>query len=773
MKLTFKPLLIILFALLTPSGVWADVEIDGIYYNLVPKSKIAEVTNGGSLGRYSGNIVIPNSVQYQGVTYDVRIITTDAFSASSSLISVEIPNSVTKLANRPFGGCKNLKSVIIGNGVTDIGWYIFEGCSSLTTVIIGNSVKTIGSRMFYDCTSLTSVEIPNNVTSIGEAAFEGCSNLVSVTIGNSVKYIESGAFGNCSSLTSLDIPSSVVFIGSHAFTGCSSLASVKIPNNITVIEESTFYGCTSLTSVSIPNSVIAIGRWAFWGCTSLKSLEIPNSVKCIGGRAFYECSGLERITIGSGVIDIGVSSYYSDSEGKEHILSYNGEGNTFAKCKNLIEVKCLAENVPSTNSNTFDESFINYATLYVPESSINNYKSITPWSRFFTIKPLEMIILFADDAVEALCLANWDVNQDGELSKEEAAAVTDLGSVFANNSDITSFDELQYFTGLTSIGEQAFYYCSNLNSIIIPENVSTIGNRAFYVCSGLKSLRIPANVSNIEDRAFAYCSGLETIEVDEKNQYYDSRNNCNALIQTSSNTLLVGSKNSVIPDGVISIGEGAFRGCTELTNIVIPEGVKTIGMSAFRGCTGLTSVSLPSTITSIGNYAFSAFDEVYNLTTVTVGMTSPVTIASEVFPNRANSILYVPKGSRPAYKAANYWKEFKQIIELEDGVPVKCEKPTITFFASGKIKVESATEGAKCITNITASNVEPLTDGEISLNTPLTVYTVKAYATAEGYADSDEATATFRWEKTEGDMNGDGTVNIADVVQLVNMFLGN
>ena len=288
----------------------------------------------------------------------------------------------------------------------------------------------------------------------------------------------------------------------------------------------------------------------------------------------------------------------------------------------------------------------------------------------------------------------------------------------------------------------------------------------------MKALNLSANVTSIEDRAFAYCSGLESIKVDADNSIYNSRNNCNALIETSTNTLLVGCKNTVIPSSVKVIAEGAFRGCAKLRRIEIPEGITTIGASAFRGCTGLTSVKLPSTITTIGTYAFSAFDEVYNLTTVTVGMTTPVTITSEVFPNRANSTLYVPKGSRTAYKAANFWKEFKQIIELEDGVPVKCEKPVITILANGKVKVESATEGATCVTNITASNAEPSTDGEISLTTPLVVYTVTSYATKEGYEDSETATSTFRWEKAEGDINGDGVVNISDVIQLVNMILG-
>lgn len=555
----------------------------------------------------------------------------------------------------------------------------------------------------------------------------------------------------------------VTYIGDNAFSGCK-LKSLSIPHSVTHISNLAFSG-------------YLINNWTEPGITTCQNITI----ECDNiSTWFAELSGLESIVLGEGTTSIAESAFARCTSLKEVTIGKNVASigySAFANCSSLKSVTSLIETPYWIDNSVFGYSLSSSTSLYVPKGKKQVYQSTSSWNQFPQIIELdggEVIgIAFADKVVEAMCVANWDENNDGMFSKDEAAAVTDLGSVFANNTDITSFDELQYFTGLTSIGEQAFYYCSNLNSIIIPENVKTIGNRAFYVCSDLKSLRIPANVSNIEDRAFAYCSGLESIEVDENNQYFDSRNNCNALIQTSSNTLLVGCKNSVIPDGVTSIAEGAFRGCTELTNMVIPEGVKTIGASAFRGCTGLTSVSLPSTITSIGNYAFSAFDEVYNLTTVTVGMTSPVAIASEVFPNRANSILYVPKGSRPAYNSADYWKEFKQIIELEDGVPVKCEKPTITFFASGKIKVESATEGAKCITNISASNIEPLTDGEISLNTPLTIYTVKAYATAEGYADSDEATATFRWEKTEGDMNGDGTVNIADVIHLVNIILGN
>ncbi len=386
-----------------------------------------------------------------------------------------------------------------------------------------------------------------------------------------------------------------------------------------------------LTEVRIPYSIIlngtnytvtTIGEGAFQNATSLTTISIPSSVTSIGDNAFDGCNSLMSVTV-------------------------------------------AWETPIVINSTVFPNS--GNATLHVPSGSESAYASADCWKDFKTIAEP---IVFADNAVKALCLANWDADGDGVLYMDEAAIVTDLDSVFTDNTDITTFDELQYFTGLTSVGERAFYYCSNLTSIVIPDNVTTIGNRAFYVCSGLTSLHISANVTIIEDRAFAYCSGLESIVVDDGNTVYDSRNNCNALIKTSNNTLLIGCKNTVIPSGVKVLAEGAFRGCTELKNIEIPEGVTTIGASAFRGCTGLESVTLPSTISSIGTYAFSAFDEVYNLTTVTVGMTNPVTIASSVFPNRANSTLYVPKGCRNAYKAANYWKEFKQIIEIGETVVI-------------------------------------------------------------------------------------------------------
>ena len=198
----------------------------------------------------------------------------------------------------------------------------------------------------------------------------------------------------------------------------------------------------------------------------------------------------------------------------------------------------------------------------------------------------------------------------------------------------------------------------------------------------------------------------------------------------------------------------------------------SIGNNAFEGCNNLATVNIGNGIESIGSKAFAQCTELKDVYCYAVNVP---TISSDTFQD-TNYIkwgtLYVPEESVELYKKSVWSQYFGSIVGItgENGGE-KCEKPTITFLANGKIKVESATEGATCVTTITASNAEPLTDSEINLSTPLTVYTVTAYATANGYADSDVATATFRWEKTANDINGDGVVNISDVIQLVNIIL--
>ena len=358
---------LILSVIFSISSSAYDVEVDGIYYKLITKIKVAEVTNGDN--NYSGDITIPSSIIVNEVEYSVTSIGNSAFKYCRGLTSVTIPNSVTSIGNYAFSDCSGLTSVTIPNSVTSIGWGSFDYCSGLTSVTIPNSVTSIDGCAFSHCSGLTSVTIPNSVTSIGSEAFYECSGLTSVTIPNSVTSIGRHAFSYCSGLTSITIPNSVTNIGNNAFSGCSGLTSVTIPNSVTSIDGGAFSYCSGLTSVTIPNSVTSIGDWAFSGCSGLTSVTIPNSVTSIGAGAFSYCSGLTSVTIPNSVTSI--------------------KNDVFGSCPNLENVYCYAENLFYIGNDIFKDSYIEYATLHVPSSVLSYYQTTEPWSGFGTIKALE------------------------------------------------------------------------------------------------------------------------------------------------------------------------------------------------------------------------------------------------------------------------------------------------------------------------------------------------------------------------------------------------
>ncbi len=339
-----KKLLLLFILALIPILASADpVEIDGIWYNLTSDGKVAEVTympRDHDGDDYTGDVVIPEKVTYEGSDY-----------------------SVTSIGHYAFCGCPNLTSVTIPNSVTSIVAQAFYQSRNLNSVTIGNSVTSMGPGAFEECESLTSVTIPNSVTEIGYYAFRGCTSLTSVTIGNSVTFIGDRAFEECESLTSITIPNSVTELGSETFAYCSSLTSVTIGNNVPRIMNNVFRSCSALTSVTIGNSVTSIGGWAFAFCRSLTSITIPNSVTHIWSGAFYTCSSLTSVIIGSGVESISEKA--------------------FGSCPELSDVYCLAENVPETYSDAFEGSNIsNNATLHVPNVSVDVYKATEPWKNF-------------------------------------------------------------------------------------------------------------------------------------------------------------------------------------------------------------------------------------------------------------------------------------------------------------------------------------------------------------------------------------------------------
>ena len=249
-------------------------------------------------------------------------------------------------------------------------------------------------------------------------------------------------------------------------------------------------------------------------------------------------------------------------------------------------------------------------------------------------------IVFVDSAVKALCATNW--GSGGEITYAQAATVTDLNGVFDYWADtppteqITSFNELQYFTGLTNLGESPegngqFSGAEQLVEITLPPNLVTLGDYAFKSCSGLTSITIPNSVTSISASAFQRCTGLTSV---------------------------------TISNSVTSIGIYAFSECTGLTSITIPNSVTLIGSNVFEGCSGLTSITIPNSVTSIGDYAFAVCS---SLISINITSVTPPTLGADTFLNNTNlSHIYVPNASVDAYKAAAGWSAYADIITAID-----------------------------------------------------------------------------------------------------------
>ena len=276
---------LLLLTLLPATAAAHDFEVNGIYYNIMTSNEVEVTYLGNEYGNpdsYSGDIVIPASVPYNGTTYAVTAIGFRAFDGGTAVTSVTIPNSVIYIGYQAFEACSNLKNITIPNSVTEINDYAFSGCSAMTSINIGNSVYLIGEYAFLGCIGLTNITVASDNPYFDSrddcnAIIETASNTLTVGCQNTI------------------IPTSVTSIGDMAFHDCTTLMTIDIPDSVTYIGWRTFQGCTSLTGITLPNSVTQINEHAFSGCSALTSINLPNTITCIGDYAFYNCSTLDDV----------------------------------------------------------------------------------------------------------------------------------------------------------------------------------------------------------------------------------------------------------------------------------------------------------------------------------------------------------------------------------------------------------------------------------------------------------------------------------------------
>lgn len=289
----------------------------------------------------------------------------------------------------------------------------------------------------------------------------------------------------------------------------------------------------------------------------------------------------------------------------------------------------------------------------------------------------------------------------------------------------------------------AFQYCSGLTDVTISQGVEYIEQEAFSGCSSLTSVTIPSSVTTIGNYPFMNCSSLGSIKVESGNQKYDSRDNCNAIIEKSSNKLIAGCMNTIIPNSVLSIGTYAFAGCSGLLHISFPQKVSRIEEYAFRNCKNLIEVLCYST-------------------------TVP-SASSNSFPNPSNATLFVPSSSVAAYQSKEPWSNFKafETFSSSTSQPTeRCSKPTI-FISGGKIYFSSKTSGVGYHWIVSGPDGSVASGNSNSISLPLTL---RVYAKKYGYLNSEIASYVL-FSGLPGDVDGNGVVNVGDHVELSKIIM--
>lgn len=643
------------FSAVSPSG-------HTLYYNIVNGE--AQVTSenpspamgSSAYANLRGNVIVPDSVTHNGITYPVTSLGIYAFMYCTNLNQLSLPSTMRVIGPYSISVCQALDSVSIPNTVQVIDTGAFSA-SSIKSIRIPDAVTVIRYRAFRNCYQLNSVTLHSGITSIEAGAFSWCASLSDLVIPSTVtietataednaafydvKHIEYhgsstgapwGAFwmnglrdgdfifngpardtlvswiGNGSEVT---IPSTVKAVNKFVFYR-TGLTSVTMPSTMTSIGEAVFQGC-NFTQITLPDSLTIIGPYAFNQCNGLTTLTVPDAVTTIEHDAFYYCNGLTSITLGSGLTSIGSNAFYG--------------------CTG-VESITIPDSVASIGSNAF---------YNVPHIEYHGNATGAPWGAS-TMNGVMMGDFLYYDTTYTTILAY--LGNAGIVTVPDG--VTTIGaSAFEDN---TNLYKVELPESVNIIENDAFSGCTNLLMVTMPDTMESIGNYVFYGCRNLTSISLPYGLTVIPNRAFYNCKHLTSVNIPNTVTtiamfaFYG----CNALTTVT------------LPDSLRNIGNYIFYGCTGLTSVTIPEGVESINKGAFYGCESLTTVTLPSTMTNLNTSVFAGCTALEEITSNAI--TAPTPASANTFNNvDSNVVVNIPCGSLASYQAA--WTRFHNFNE--------------------------------------------------------------------------------------------------------------
>ena len=626
-----------------------------------------------------------------------------AFSNCDKLTTIDLSNCTT-IGESAFSSCSSLQNVDLSR-CKSYGRYAFSGCSSLTTVNL-TACKSMDEGVFMSCSKLKDIIGIENFTKIESSAFSGC-NLSSVNL-PVCKSIDGSAFSYCTNLKSIKLPNCSE-VGSSAFSGCTSLNSVELPN-CSEVGSSAFSNCTNLNSVELPNCTTVDGG-AFMNCSNLETIKLPKCKKIYDG---YRNEGYEK-TIYSGAFAYCIKLQSFEIPNCKSLGNYTFYGCKFKKFTlsatlqnigrlcfdNDVVLTINAETPPTvskSNTGMEDASLLgDNVMVKVPEVSLASYKTADVWKNYANrIFPVGAVF---DYDVKATAQQSTSGLAD-TIGKDKLSSVVTLkvsGTINSydimvmrnkmdnlHNLDLSDADivanSYEYYTGCCSqdsvVGHNAFRELNKLVTVKLPNSAKSIESCAFYGCTKLQSVVLPQNLKSISNGywmdnngTFGGCSSLTDVE-------FKSCETIGGYTFYSCSAL----KNIVLPSNLKEIGQYAFDGCYNLETVDFPPALQTIDSYAFNGCSALKQISLPS-LTRIDEYAFqgcsqllearvpstleqvgdNAFSGCNKLNDVYAYTVQPVNINQNTFCTYETATLHVPEQSFNNYYWNTEWSQFRSM----------------------------------------------------------------------------------------------------------------